>query len=247
MEENKIPDGISESSPEISVPKTKLSLWLENFWYHYKWHSIIALFLVFAIVVCSLQMCAKTEYDIYVVYAGEKEISHKAENGTIEYMTFTSSLKQVASDTDGDGEVSISLLDLFMLSSEQIEEAVKDDETEVNYVLIDNNNNTFKNIMSFSEYYLFFVSVPIYEKYCDEAGINHFENLESYASLGDHEYYDEGAIYLHSTLFGKLPGFKDLPENTLITLRVTGYLETDNAPHKAAAQDMLKKILTYGK
>ncbi len=247
MEESKMHEGIEGTSPELEIPKGRGAAWFENFWYHYKWHSIVALFLVFAIVVCTLQMCRKTDYDAYVVYAGQKEISHKTENGTVEYMTFTSSLKQIAKDTDGDGEINVSLLDLFMLSSKEIEEAQKDKDSEVNFVLLDNNNKTFSNTVNYSEYYLFFISAPLYEEYSDHAGVNYFENLESYSALGDHEYYDTGAIYLHSTPFAELPGFKDLPEDTLIALRVQGYLESDNKEHKAAAVEMLKKILSYGK
>ena len=245
MEEMRKTDALSDESPELNISKSRAGAWLENFWYHYKWHSIVALFVVFAIVVCTFQMCGKTSYDAYVVYAGQKEISHTAKDGSIEYMTFTSSLKQVARDYDENGEVNISLMDLFMLSSKEIEEAQQEEDSEVNFVLIDNNNRTFNNTVSFSEYYLFFISTPLYEEYSDHAGTNYFDTLTGYASLGDFEYYDDGAILLHSTDFASLPGFSDLPPDTLIALRLQGYFESDNAKHREAAIDMLKRILSY--
>ncbi len=248
MNERNFRDEPYEASPDITIKKNGFLAWLDNFWYHYKWHSIIALFLVFAITVCSLQMCGKTSYDSFVVYAGPKEISHKTENGEVEYMKFCSSLLQVSRDANGDGETNISLLDLFMLSSAEIEEAEKDDEIEVNYHLITNNNTTFNNIISKSDYYLFFLSSTLYNEFQYKfEGTQYFENLEGYSSLGSHEYYDTGAIYLHSTPFAALPGFSDLPEDTVICLRVRGYLESGNEKLQNEAKLMLEKILTYGK
>ena len=45
--------------------------WLDNFWYHHKWATIAALFLVIVLTVCVLQMCSREEKgDITVVTAG---------------------------------------------------------------------------------------------------------------------------------------------------------------------------------
>ena len=248
MDEKNFRDVPSDASPEISIKKTGALAWLDNFWYHYKWHSIIALFLVFAIVICSFQMCSKTSYDAFAVYAGPKEISHRTENGEVEYMKFNSSLLQVARDSNSDGETNVSLLDLFMLSSKEIEEAEKDDETEVNYKLITNNNTTFNNIISKSDYYLFFLSSSLYTEFQYKfEGTRYFESLESYSSLGNHEYFDSSAIYLKSTAFSALPGFSSLPDDTVICIRIRGYLESGNEKLQNEAKLMLEKILTYGK
>lgn len=248
MDERNFRDELGEASPDIAIKKSGFLTWLDNFWYHYKWHSIIALFLVFTISVCSFQMCSKTSYDSFVVYAGPKEISRKTENGEVEYMKFNSSLLQISRDVNGDGETNVSLLDLFMLSSKEIEEFEKNDEIEVNYKLITNNNTTFNNIISKSDYYLFFLSSSVYKEFQYKfKETRYFENLESYSALGNHEYYDTGAIYLHSTPFAALPGFSDLPEDTVVCLRVVGYLESGGEKLQNEAKLMLEKILTYGK
>ena len=44
--------------------------WLENYWYHYKWFTIITLFFGIALIVCLQQCSAKDEYDMYTLYAG---------------------------------------------------------------------------------------------------------------------------------------------------------------------------------
>ena len=63
-------DGVGEVQTP-STPKEKM----QNFWYHYKWHSIVAVVVVIAILICTLQFCKKEEYDTYILYAGSKNIS----------------------------------------------------------------------------------------------------------------------------------------------------------------------------
>ena len=49
----------------------KIYKWFDNFWYHHKWKTIISLFLIVTILVCTLQMCQREEKgDISVMLAG---------------------------------------------------------------------------------------------------------------------------------------------------------------------------------
>lgn len=57
------------------VVQNKFTRWFENFWYHYKWHTIFISFFVFVFAVCFVQ-CATTERsDAIVVYAGGYTLS----------------------------------------------------------------------------------------------------------------------------------------------------------------------------
>ena len=51
-----------EGVGEVATPSTFKEK-LQNFIYHYKWHTVVALFLVVTIIICSLQFCTKEEYD----------------------------------------------------------------------------------------------------------------------------------------------------------------------------------------
>ena len=55
MEENRS-GGRFGDAPEI---KSEAFDKLSNFWYYYKWHTIVALFIVFVVTVCTLQTCSK--------------------------------------------------------------------------------------------------------------------------------------------------------------------------------------------
>ena len=43
---------------------------LENYWYHYKWHTLFGIFMVIIFGVCITQCASKTEPDAMVLYAG---------------------------------------------------------------------------------------------------------------------------------------------------------------------------------
>lgn len=44
--------------------------WFENYWYHYKWMTIIVVFFLIAGSVCLVQCSSKSAYDMYALYAG---------------------------------------------------------------------------------------------------------------------------------------------------------------------------------
>ncbi len=59
----------------IVVKKGKFLTWLDNFWYHYKWVTIIIVFFVAVFSICISQSCT-TEYDeLNVTYAGSAELA----------------------------------------------------------------------------------------------------------------------------------------------------------------------------
>jgi hypothetical protein len=94
---------------------------LENFWYHYKWHSLIALFLVFTVTICTLQMCDKEKYDVNVLYAGGHAFSRESEGADYsEYQKIMSSMKNFTEDHDGDGKISVSFRDLYLPTEEEL-------------------------------------------------------------------------------------------------------------------------------
>ena len=91
MHDEKLPQG------EIKV-NTPFLKKVENFFYHYKWHTIIGVFLAIVLVVCSLQMCSKEAYDIELMYAGPYNLSQQ------EVFDIQASFSAVTPDNDENGE-----------------------------------------------------------------------------------------------------------------------------------------------
>ena len=49
---------------------SKFIAWLDNYWYHNKWVTVIVAFFVIVFAVCVLQTCTREKTDITVLYAG---------------------------------------------------------------------------------------------------------------------------------------------------------------------------------
>ena len=254
MEENK-----STTTEAVEAPKQSFSSWLDNYWYHYKWHTIAVIFVIIVAIVCTAQLVSRTDYDAIIAYAGSKSVSKKAEGGDVaEIVTMQSSLKDVVYDVDENGEISISLEALFWLSAEEIkaleaelEEKRENGETpeEINYSLLTSNYNTVDTLMLSSEYFLWFISDDLYNYINSKSDVNRFVDL---AVMPDEdsevEFYGEDtcAIYLKSTEFYKMPGICDLPDDTLIVVRRLG-VGTNRSTKRAyeAALEIAKEIINY--
>ena len=236
-----------EGVGEVMTPST-LKGKAQNFWYHYKWHSLVAFVLIIAILICSLQFCSKESYDSYILYAGSKSISRTRTDGDVaEIETVISSLKRITDDFDGDGEKNINFLGLQYLSSEEASALGNN----VNDALLMSDKSTLSSILEHSEYYLCFISVAVYEDYhlvgSNELFIDLTEHKDAYSDL---EYYNDCAIYLSSTGAYDLPGLSSLPEDTLICIRRPSVLGAKSDEHTQLfeeAKEMLINILKMKK
>lgn len=116
--------------------------WLDNFWYHHKWKTIIASFLLLTLIVCCVQFFGREESDIYILYAGPYKF------GQTDTRRMQSAFAAVAGDRTGDGKCNVTLIDLYMMSDEQIAGEVAKAEAagvdvRVNYELFRSNRKTF--------------------------------------------------------------------------------------------------------
>ena len=226
--------------------------WFENFWYHYKWHSIIALFLVFVVTICTLQMCKKDEPDVYVLYGGGKYISRQMTDGNFcELDIITTSIKNITKDYDEDGKLAPLFYNVYLLSDAEIKELQKEDE-DVDQSILYKNNQEFRELMFSSPYYICFLSEELYLEYSKTEGV--FVPIAQYTGGIELNYLDGGAVYLHSENlpFNTLPGICDLPENTVICLKSknafsTGFGGKSAEEHFKRSEESLRALFSYGR
>ena len=256
MEDNKIDLG---SGDGMKMEKGKVAKWLENFFYHYKWHTLIALFLIVAITVCTFQMCRKESYDTYIMYAGSRDIrGSKKENDTelSEYTKVYKSLLEAVGDFNDDGKRTASFEALYMLSNDEIreiEEQLKesDEGLELTYSVLLENNKIFKERIIYGEYYVCLLSKSLYEAYKVVEGVTMFVPLSSFVEEGRSvSYLDDSAIYLNSLDFGKLPGLEEMPEDTVVVLRTKNAVsskfnkkETEKLYERS--KEVIRNIINY--
>ncbi len=218
---------------------------LSNFWYHYKWHTIVCILLVITITVSAVQIFSKTDYDIKMLYAGGKLIGKTSENGDVaEIVTVMSSLKYVIEDFDKNGEKTVNFNNYYYLSDAEQAELGND----VNFSLLNSDRNTLSSIFEHSEFYLCFVSPAVYEEYKGEGGTMLRDLTHLKVDYPTAEFYADNAIKLSSLDFYSLPGISNLPDDTLIVLRTPNLMATNNNRHKeyvGNAERVLENILSY--
>ena len=249
MEENRRRE--PEYGPDIKI-KTPLMSKLENFWYYYKWHTIVALFCIFVFLICTLQMCSKVPIDAYIVYAGEREIGRTVDDGDIpEYNRLVSALKEYVPDYNSDGETSVSLITLFALSEEEIKKYEGEVGKEINYTLLREDAQTLGDRLHVGEYYIYLLSPDVYLKHRGEDDNLLFVPIAGYVNDGTEvDLYDECAVKLSSTrLYRDSAAVREiLPEDTLLVMRrksaVGGIFGgVDNDERFARAEEILCKML----
>lgn len=199
----KIPVG---GEPQISDIKKKL----ENYWYHYKIHTIIGAIALITLIICTVQFIGREKHDFRLLYAGPQVIAVQ----DLVYME--KAVAEVADDFDGNGEVVIAFDDIVMLSPEEREAAA-----EAGAVF----NGEFLNT-SMTEYYQQIVGgdavvcllSPYMYGIVNEA--NGFIPLSEIFDTIPDAAYDKCGIVLAKTDFGQyFNGIDDLPEDTVLCVR----------------------------
>lgn len=91
---------------------------LDHFWFYYKWHTFIALFVVFVLAICIVQSCTKTDYDVNVLYAGPYDfVGEEAITPVSDVLNAT-----LPRDFNKDGEKQVGLIAYQVMTKEQIEQ-----------------------------------------------------------------------------------------------------------------------------
>ena len=214
-----------ENQTDIKIQSPFLKK-LENFFYHYKWHTLIAAFLVFVLALCIFQTCKRTSYDGYVLYAGGKNLrTMEAEETESTYSILYKSMGIYVSDYNGDDERNLSMLDIYLPSADEIKEL--EAEGGVPYNLLRDNDELFRNNMLSGDYYVCLISEYLLTEWSKDT--NPFVPIASYlpegATVGrgtDGDGYrlaSDYGVYLSSTPLKDKPGFKYLPDDTVICFR----------------------------
>ena len=190
---------------ELSFVKKAIK-WLDNFWYHYKWPTIIAAFFAVVFAVCISQMITRESYDIYVRYVGNAVITD------IQYKDMENSLELTSGDVNGDGEKAANFAQVPYVSD--------DDNPYKNDI-----NAGAKETMSgmiVQPYYIYIMDKGAYEHF---KGQNIYTPLDQIFSEDVSDIaFDECAIYFKETEFYKnSPGMEWVKDDTVIVLKVAPY------------------------
>ena len=209
-----------EYTEGISVKSNKFLKWFDNYWYHYKWTTIVVAFAVIVLSICIIQSCTHKKTDVLISYAGPVYCDDEHN------MAIDSALNKAINGDDGKGSLKVTFKPYYIMTTEQIEEQKKEtgaDGKPLNDVNTSFNGQEFDNfksqLMSGSSA-IIFIDKDMYTMFFDEKGTA--ERLQPLSEvLGSTPIHavDKYAVRLGDTeIYQKYPELRILPEDTLVCL-----------------------------
>ncbi len=233
---------------EPQKPKGKLALWLENYWYYYKFHTLIGLFIIFVVTVCCVQ-CATTETgDLTVTFAGSYTFQGEERKG------FMDALSAVAPKDQESGEkLSVSLSNYSIYNEEELKALYTDPETGVrddaSYNTAKGYNleqlEAFSTFLKTGESPILFVNEFVFEK--QNLATVSVPLSELYGETLPEAVCNEYAIRLGDTAFYQYyAAVQVLPADTLLVLAKPFYLgATSNEETYAKYEQLYYNIVNF--
>ena len=209
-------------SGEIRV-ENRFTRWLDNYWYHYKWHTVIGAFVLIVVLICTLQMCTKEKTDVNILYAGSYSF---VESGGTELSSAIGAV--MPKDYNGDGRKQVGISSLYVLSEEQIkalrQELIESGEENplINTGYYAQELNKFYQLLQTGEYSICLMEAWIYETVRENGA---FLPLSEALGSKPEAAYDDYTVRLSDTDFGRyFTAAAEMPADTLIGFRRQGSL-----------------------
>ena len=181
------------NSGEIAVKGGFLG-WLDNYWYHYKWPTIGALFLIVVLIVGLTQCISKEDEDVVVLYAGRTQFSVGEANAICEVLEAIVPQKEV--------KTNVGITYFQVMSEDQIKQAEAETDADGNKkytvdrkYLSDQYDSYYSQLLTGS-HSVVFLEPWLYEKLVKDSRLASLKDV-----LG---YVPEGAVGEHGVKLGSL-------------------------------------------
>lgn len=199
----------NNSSGDIRV-ESRFLTWLDNFWYHYKWRTIGALFLSFVLIVCVVQCARKEKTDVVVMYAGPYLYSGD------ETLTVKKELNSVMpSDFNGDGEKITGLVTYQVMNEEQLK-AYKELVEMVDTSYFTTQASHYNNYLLTGECAILLIDEELFEKLRDADRLRKLD--EMFPTVPSSAIDEYGIDFTKTALAKNSEQLAKLPEGTVLCL-----------------------------
>ena len=197
----------------------KIFKWLDNFWYHYKWVTLVTAFFTVTLSIIIIQMITKSNPDSNILYGGPAVLTA---NQTKEIENAFNAL--LPEDFNGDGEKITSLQAITLMTKEQIAkaeaEAAENSSVFVyNPQSLENNKTSFSTQLFSGEYVICLIDPEQYKNAYKAGGFAPLSELFGENNIPEYA-YDDCALLLSETNFSKFfTAMSVFPDDTLICVR----------------------------
>lgn len=233
---------------------SRLRYRLGNFWYHYKWHSLVALFLAVVMVFCVAQCSSREDNDVYILYAGPW-LSY---NDGAQREAVTQAFSAVMQDYNGDGTRVVSYRTILMMNETQLKdlaaqyEGREDEMPIIQSSFLAQQAELYRNEIASGDTVLCLLDISLFHELKDEGWLLPLTNYVPEEDVPENDLEDYG-VYLKDTAFGQyFSGVKDMPEDTVLCIRAASILNTWGwqreeraAELHARHEDLLRRVLAF--
>lgn len=225
----------------------------ENYWYYYKYPTLIGL-LALLVYIAALSQCSRAEeYDLCFTYAGPYSLS----NAELEAAAAACETG-IGRDLTGDGKVLAAFNNIYYLTADQIRETLK---TNPGFVvkdeLLKTSLESYDREFAAGDTVIWFVDPALYQRYAktdDWVSMLEVLDAEFWRSLTaglEEESFDQYSIRLSETPFGQ-EFFSYLPEDTLLCMRRSSNYsalmgKTESGEQYDRGVEALRLLLSYGR
>lgn len=213
--------------------------WIENYWYHYKWPTLAGILVLFVLLVCVVQCATRVSPDVLMMYSGPKSLSFDAIS-----QLEASVVSVMGEDYNQDGIQYVQYLENVIV----FEDYTIEDENGEEEVIIDSSEQveSYVTHVIAGDAQIYFVSPEVYAELSQQNVLTSLQELYGYVPV---EAHDSCSYQLSKLDVYSLPGLSQLPEDTLVCLRVTKTLGVRDAQQAQAehewAAELFKSLVAY--
>ncbi len=189
--------------------------WLDNFWYHHKWHVFFGAFIVLLVLTMLMQCQGESSNDLVVTYCGPFGFLSAETEGVRDALN-----EALTEDHDKNGEKYVEFVRYQVYSEEEMiaDKEANNGEGSVNLAYNAQQLELFNDFMMTGECAIYLLSPYIYD-YITPRG-----NLKKLSELTDTvpaHAYDDYAVRLGDTaIYRETPALQLLSPDTLVCLTV---------------------------
>lgn len=186
---------------------------LDNFWFYYKTHTIVIIFVVLVLSVCIAQSCSRETQDVSVLYAGPVGFEPEMFEAIKDELSTA-----VPADYDGDGEKRSAIIAYNVMSEEQILARESELETTLNRSYFTEQYQIYSRYITSGECGVFLLDPWLYESLISQE-VNILRPLsEVMASLPEHSVGEYGIKFSETALYKNSEYLSKLPKDTILCL-----------------------------
>ncbi len=212
--------------------------WLDNYWYHNKVITLIVLFALFVLVICTLQMCSAESEDVSLLYGGPYLMTNTEREGVRSVFN-----NVIPEDYNKDGKKYTELITYQIMSTEQLKE-LSGGTGSVDQAYFSQEYSNYSNMLLTGECSVYLVDPWLYNSL---AGNGRLQKLVDVTGVLPSSAYGDYGVRLGDTeLYKYYSALQVLPADTVVCLMMP-YLfgKSSNEETYEKSKAMFKAIVDF--